>query len=71
MLKRAWYLINGVWALVWLAGASTRADGLLPGDLALAGAPLLLGWLAVCALRFVVTGSPLPRRGPVLFRRKL
>lgn len=70
MLKRAWYLIAGVWALFCLGGGSTRVDGLLPGDFALAAAPLVIGWLAACALLFVVTGSPVQRRGPVPYRRR-
>jgi hypothetical protein len=69
MLKRAWFLIAALWALVFLWNGSTRDAAMKSGDIALALAPLIIGWLLVPAARFVVTGSPLRPQDPVRYRK--
>jgi hypothetical protein len=74
-LKRAWFLIAGLWALVFLANGATKAHGVGLGDVLLAIAPLAIGFLLLIAVRFVATGSVVTgtvkrrRLGPVLVRR--
>jgi hypothetical protein len=68
MLKRAWLLLSGVWALLVLYGGSTRGEGIMEKDLVLGFAPLVLGWLLARGTRYVVTGTPVkPARA--VFRR--
>lgn len=69
MLKRLWLLIVGLWAAVFLWNGSTRLNGVLPGDVALALAPLIIGWLLVLAARFVVTGTVAKTPQAVPWRR--
>jgi hypothetical protein len=61
MIRRAFYLIAGLWALVFLANGASKLDGIREGDVWLACAPFAIGWLLVRAGRFVVTGSPARR----------
>jgi hypothetical protein len=55
MLKRAWFPIAALWALVFLGNGATKARGIGAGDIALA--PLVAGWLLLYATRFIATGS--------------
>jgi hypothetical protein len=57
MLKRAWMLVAAIWALAFFANGSTKASGIGEGDIALAAAPLIFGWLATRAGRFVARGK--------------
>lgn len=57
MLKRLFTLLAAAWAAAFLANGSTRATGIMPGDVALALAPLAIGWVVVRGARFVATGS--------------
>ena len=57
MIRRTWYLIAGLWALVFLANGSSKTHGIGEGDVWLACAPFAIGWLLVRAARFIATGS--------------
>jgi hypothetical protein len=72
MLKRGWYLIAGVWALLCLWGGANRGDGsgIEQKDVILAFAPLVVGWVIARAMRFVVTGSPAKPRGVITAVRR-
>lgn len=72
MLKRGWYLIAGLWALIVLWGGAGRGDGsgIEQKDVILAFAPLVAGWLIARAMRFVVTGSPVKPRGVITVGRR-
>ena len=63
MLKRAWALLAGMWALVFLWKGSTKIDGIGRGDVMLALAPMLIGWLLLLAVRFVAPGPTLRKQG--------
>lgn len=57
MLKRALLLLAALWAFAFLANGATKSDGIGRGDVMLALAPLVIGWLLRQAGRFVVTGT--------------
>lgn len=57
MVKRLWYVLSAPWSALVLYGGSTRAHGVEGRDLALAGAPWLIGWLLWVSGRYVATGS--------------
>jgi hypothetical protein len=57
MLKRAWFVLAGLWAAVFLGNGSTRLHGIQNWDWLLAFAPLAIGWLVAEAARFIVTGT--------------
>ncbi len=57
MIKRAWLVVSGVWAAVFLAAGSTREDGLLAGDFAVSLLPFVAGPLLLAAFRFILWGS--------------
>lgn len=69
MLKRALLLLAALWAFAFLANGATKSDGIGRGDVMLAFAPLVIGWLCARGGRFVVTGSPVRPSGPVPYRR--
>jgi hypothetical protein len=68
MFKRAWFVIAALWALAFLANGATKVNGIGEGDVMLAFAPAILGWVGWRLLRFVVLGSvrsaPAPRWKP-------
>lgn len=69
MLKRAWLLIAGVWALVFLAAGTTREHGIKSLDVGIAVAPLIAGWLLARGMRFIVTGTAVKPPRAVPYRR--
>lgn len=58
MIKRAWFLISGLWSLFWIGGTLLTTYGHpKPADLT---AVVLLGsipWLLGLAIRWIASGS--------------
>lgn len=57
MLRRFYLLLSVLWAVSFLLNGTTKVTGIGGGDVALALAPLIIGWAVGRAALFVVTGS--------------
>ena len=65
MLKRAWYVIAGMWALACILPDMANPS---PKLFIVAFMPFAAGWLLARATRFVVTGSPVKPARAVPYR---
>jgi hypothetical protein len=56
MVKRLWFVLSMLWAVVFIGNGLTKVDGLQTGDVMMAVAPLIAGQVLIALALWVVRG---------------
>jgi hypothetical protein len=56
MVKRLWFVLSMLWAVVFLGNGMTKVSGIQAGDVALALFPLIAGPMLAAVALWIVRG---------------
>ena len=56
MVKRLWFVLSALWAVVFLGNGMTKVSGIQPGDVYLAMTPAIAGPVLVAVGRWIARG---------------